>query len=124
MNQLVKNITKSSTFYNLEGLVVLETDKTYIVIWFKVHDLKSKPKGVMYIKERPFITSTVRKSSVKLIHQSELSIPNPNIAIQMARVQATHLTGGSFRPKTLPKAWQKGLINNYKDMDEKLLIYK
>jgi hypothetical protein len=54
-----------------------------------------------------------------------LTIPDKDIAISMAQVEATHWTGGRFRPKTPPKKWQKGNTKNfYKEIDARLLVYK
>jgi hypothetical protein len=123
MNKLVRNIKKGSKYYNLEGLIVMDTNNSYYIIWFKLKD--GKDKNVIYIKERPFIASIALKTSVKIITKDQLTIPNKNVVINMARVMATHWTGQKFRPKTLPEKWQKGNINNfYKDIDPRLLIYK
>ncbi len=119
----VRNILKSSKYYNLEGLLVFDTDKSYYIIWFKLINPEEKFKGQMFVKQRPFLSSMVSKKSVIILTKSELTIPNKNIAIEMAQVEATHLTG-SYHPKKLAKTWQKGTIDDYSDFDKKLLIYK
>lgn len=124
MAKFVKNKSKTSRFALLEGLICFETDKQYYVIWFKLKNPKNLTKYSVYMKERPFLVSQVNKESVKIISRSELTIPNPSLAINMAYVQATDLTGGAFRPRTLPEKWQRGTTKNfYKDIDSRLLIY-
>lgn len=120
----VRNIQKSSKYYNLEGLIVFDTDKSYYIVWFKLLNPSKKFKNQIFVKERPFLSSMVSKKSVVILTKSELTIPNKNIAIDMAQVEATHLTGGNYRPKKLPKSWQEGTIDDYNDFDKKLLIYK
>lgn len=124
MAKFVKNKSKTSKFALLEGLICFETDKQYYVVWFKLNNPKNLRKYEIYIKERPFLSSRINKECVKIIPRSELTIPNPLLAINMAYVQATHLTGGAFRPRTLPERWQRGETKNfYKDIDSRLLIY-
>lgn len=126
MNKLVVNINKSSPYYNLQGLVVSDTQNSYYIIWFKLKSPSDIKDREVYIKERPFVTSIVTKKSVKIISKQDLTIPTKDIAINMAQVQATHWTGGHFRPKIPPKQWQRGIIDIptfYTSISSKLLSY-
>lgn len=124
MNNFVRNISPSSKYYGLEGLVGMETDKSYLVIWFKLLNPENKRKYEFYVRERPFLTSKVLKSSVEVIPKSELTIKNKNVAINMAKIHATHLILDYKPKKYLTKGRGEELENFYEDIDPALLIYQ
>ena len=119
-------MNKFVTNSKYQGLIVSETPKTYNIIWFKLKDPVDIKNGEIYIKERPFVTSAILKKSAKIISEKELTIPTKYIGINMAQVQATHWTAGSFRPMLNLNNGKKGIIDSghfYTSIDSRLLVY-